>query len=129
MVGVSHLILKRSVKTNHIMPMASKTDHHLHLNNLPRISATQPKSGSSTGNTSPIEPPSGTVRSPFGHANGLGNMNGASSSSRLGAGSPSHELGSRLYSKRFVFLPPSQLGLLADVNILTVHERSKPKKG
>ena len=83
-----------------IMPMTSKTDHHLNLNHLPPLSATLPKSGSSTANTSPIEPPPGIVRSPFGHPNGMSTMNGGSNTSRLGAGSPSHELGSRLYTKR-----------------------------
>ncbi|MCJ1383013.1 hypothetical protein MMC17_006126 [Xylographa soralifera] len=82
------------------MPMASKSEHHLNLNYLPQISATQPISGSSTSNTSPIEQPSNTVRSPFGHTNGLNAMSGTGSSLRLGAGSPSHELGSRLYTKR-----------------------------
>ena len=84
------------------MPMASKPEHHLNLNYLPQISATQPTSGPSTTNTSPIEQPSNTVRSPFGHTNGLNAMSGTSSSLRLGAGSPSHELGSRLYTKRSV---------------------------
>ncbi|KAL8999095.1 MAG: hypothetical protein Q9169_001983 [Polycauliona sp. 2 TL-2023] len=79
------------------MAPSSKPDHHLNLNHLPQLSASLPLSGSSTANTSPIEAPSGTgVRSPFGNpgsTNGMGNM-------RLGAGSPSHELGGRLYSKR-----------------------------
>jgi protein JSN1 len=70
--------------------MASRGDHHLNLNYLPQITATQPRSGSSTANTSPIDPPSGTARSPF----------GLPGSARLGAGSPSHEIGGRLYSKR-----------------------------
>ncbi|KAL9630751.1 MAG: hypothetical protein Q9204_004563 [Flavoplaca sp. TL-2023a] len=82
------------------MAPSPRPDHHLNLNYLPQISASQPLSGASTANTSPIEAPSGTaVRSPFGNpasTNGIasaGNM-------RLGAGSPSHELGGRLYSKR-----------------------------
>ncbi|KAL8896843.1 MAG: hypothetical protein Q9192_002881 [Flavoplaca navasiana] len=82
------------------MAPSPRPDHHLNLNYLPQLSASQPLSGASTANTSPIEAPSGTaVRSPFGNpasTNGIasaGNM-------RLGAGSPSHELGGRLYSKR-----------------------------
>ena len=85
------------------MPITSRTDHHLNLSYLPQISANLPRSGASTTNTSPIEPPSGSaVRSPFGNPTGLGAMNSAPGSSRLGAGSPSHEFGSRLYSKRSV---------------------------
>ncbi|KAL8807808.1 MAG: hypothetical protein Q9182_000457 [Xanthomendoza sp. 2 TL-2023] len=82
------------------MAPSPKPDHHLNLNYLPQLSASQPRSGSSTANTSPIEAPSGSaVRSPFGNpgsANGLG----SAGNMRLGAGSPSHELGGRLYSKR-----------------------------
>ena len=82
------------------MPVSSRTDPHLNLSYLPQISATQPRSGASTTSTSPIEPPGGHVRSPFGNPNGLGSVSGISTSARLGAGSPSHELGGRLYSKR-----------------------------
>ncbi|KAI9750264.1 MAG: Mitochondrial beta-keto-acyl synthase [Chaenotheca gracillima] len=83
------------------MASSSNKSDHLHLNYLPQLSATQPRSGSSTANTSPIDQPSGSgVRSPFGNPNGLGNT--MPSNTRLGAGSPSHELGggSRLFAKR-----------------------------
>jgi protein JSN1 len=74
-------------------------DHHLNLNYLPTITSSQPKSGSSTANTSPIETPVSTsavggARSPF----------GLPPSVRLGSASPSHEIGGRLYSKRYVIL-------------------------
>ncbi|KAL8953580.1 MAG: hypothetical protein Q9222_000575 [Ikaeria aurantiellina] len=82
------------------MAPSPKPDHHLNLNYLPQISNSQPLSGSSTANTSPIEAPSGGgVRSPFGNPGPLNGM-GTAANARLGAGSPSHELGSRLYSKR-----------------------------
>ncbi|KFY82620.1 hypothetical protein V500_10424 [Pseudogymnoascus sp. VKM F-4518 (FW-2643)] len=64
----------------------------------------QPRSGSSTGNTSPIELPnsSSSARSPFGNPPGLTSVGKMAGTSRSGAGSPSHELGSasRLFSKR-----------------------------
>ena len=111
------------------MPVSSRADHHLNLNYLPQIQANQPRSGASTANTSPIEPPSGTVRSPFGNPNGLGGMSGVSSSARLGAGSPSHELGSRLYSKRSVcWLLFCTSVEFADRFHVTVLERFKRKR-
>ncbi|KAI9773587.1 MAG: hypothetical protein M1840_006861 [Geoglossum simile] len=84
------------------MASSSKSDH-LHLNYLSQLSANQqPQSGSSTANSSPIEPGTGTssLRSPFGNPNGLGGTGSSAGGARLGAGSPSHELGGRLYSKR-----------------------------
>ncbi|KAJ5349675.1 Armadillo-like helical [Penicillium brevicompactum] len=51
-------------------------------------------SGTSTGRSSPSDPGSGNSRMPFGPSPG------SIGSSRPGAGSPSHDLGSRLYSKR-----------------------------
>ncbi|KAL8731437.1 MAG: hypothetical protein Q9166_003412 [cf. Caloplaca sp. 2 TL-2023] len=82
------------------MAPSPKPDHHLNLNYLPQVSASQPLSGSSTANNSPIEAPAGSaLRSPFGNP-GSANGIGSAGNMRLGAGSPSHELGSRLYSKR-----------------------------
>ncbi|KAL9006248.1 MAG: hypothetical protein Q9188_001020 [Gyalolechia gomerana] len=84
------------------MAPSPKPDHHLNLNYLPQFSASQPRSGSSTATTSPIEAPAGSaVRSPFGNPSPVNGL-GAASNTRLGAGSPSHELGGRLYSKRYV---------------------------
>ncbi|KAJ6004314.1 hypothetical protein N7522_005959 [Penicillium canescens] len=61
------------------------------------IPTTQPMSGTSTGRSSPSDlsgSGSGGGRTPFGPAPG------SIGSSRPGAGSPSHDLGARLYSKR-----------------------------
>lgn len=60
------------------------------------IPTTQPMSGTSTGRSSPSDSGPGNSRMPFGPAPG------SIGSSRPGAGSPSHELASRLYSKRYV---------------------------
>lgn len=69
--------------------------------NLNYIPTTQPMSGSSTGHSSPNDLSSSTaVKSPFGPSNGLNNAAGSIGGARIGAGSPSHDLGTRLYSKR-----------------------------
>lgn len=61
----------------------------------------QPLSGTSTGSTSPNElANTGSVKSPFGSQNVIGSSGGSLGSARMGAGSPSHDLGARLYSKR-----------------------------
>lgn len=86
-----------------VMAPSPKPDHHLNLNYLPQLSATQPPSGSSTGNTSPVEPPAGNVtRIPFNNNGNSTSMATPPGIARLGAGSPSLELGvaGRLYSKR-----------------------------
>ena len=58
------------------------------------IPTTQSLSGTSTGRSSPSDlAGSGTAKAPFGSSTSIG-------VSRLGAGSPSHELGTRLYPKR-----------------------------
>ncbi|KAI9826303.1 MAG: hypothetical protein M1832_000220 [Thelocarpon impressellum] len=81
---------------------AQSRSEHLHLNYLPQIAANQPKSGSSTANTSPIEQSTGgnPPRSPFAMPNGIPPPSAAAPGPRLGAGSPSHELGGRIFSKR-----------------------------
>ncbi|KAF7121745.1 hypothetical protein CNMCM5793_009298 [Aspergillus hiratsukae] len=69
--------------------------------NLNYIPTSQPMSGTSTGRSSPSDlSASATVKSAFGPPNGLGSAGGSVGGARLGAGSPSHELGARLYSKR-----------------------------
>ncbi|KAI9801097.1 MAG: hypothetical protein M1833_002965 [Piccolia ochrophora] len=81
--------------------MASLKSDRLNLNYLPQLSSNQPRSGSPTANTSPVESGSGaTMRSPFGGTNGLGAAGTTAGTARPGAGSPSHELGSRLFPKR-----------------------------
>ncbi|KKK22415.1 hypothetical protein ARAM_001440, partial [Aspergillus rambellii] len=64
------------------------------------IPATQPISGPSTGRSSPSDPSASTIKPPFGSSTSLNGAAGSIGSARLGAGSPSHELGARLYSKR-----------------------------
>ena len=86
------------------MAPSPKPDQRLNLNHLPQMSATQPRSGSSTATTSPIESHPGTnARSPFGNPStktAMSNAAGAASS-RTGAGSPSHDIGTaRPFSKR-----------------------------
>jgi protein JSN1 len=71
------------------MAPSTRPEHHINLNYIPQLNPTAPHSGSSTGNTSPVD---GSIRFPTNTAAGT----------RLGAGSPSHEYGSRLFSKRFV---------------------------
>ncbi|OBT76736.1 hypothetical protein VF21_03883 [Pseudogymnoascus sp. 05NY08] len=82
--------------------MASSRSEHPSLGYLPPSMMLQPRSGSSTGNTSPIELPNSSARSPFGNPPGLTSVGKMAGNSRSGAGSPSHELGSasRLFSKR-----------------------------
>lgn len=76
----------------------SRPEGHMNLNYIP---TTQPMSGTSTGRSSPSDLSASTaVKSAFGPPNGLGNAGGSIGGARLGAGSPSHELGARLYSKR-----------------------------
>ncbi|KAE8554780.1 hypothetical protein EYB25_003324 [Talaromyces marneffei] len=79
------------------MVPVSRPDGHLNLNYIP---VSQPMSGTSTGSNSPNELGGNLGKSPFGTANGLGTTPGSLGSTRIGAGSPSHELGTRLYSKR-----------------------------
>jgi protein JSN1 len=83
------------------MAPTSRPEHHINLNYIPQLSQ-PPHSGSSTGNTSPVEPPnSGSLRFSQNTSNPLGNT---AAGARLGNGSPSHEYGGRLFSKRFVTL-------------------------
>ncbi|KAJ9209468.1 hypothetical protein DTO166G4_8936 [Paecilomyces variotii] len=77
---------------------ASRPEGHLNLNYIP---TSQPMSGTSTGSSSPNDPAAtAPAKSPFGGPAGLGGSGGSLAGPRLGAGSPSHELGARLYSKR-----------------------------
>ncbi|RAL05112.1 putative RNA binding protein Jsn1 [Aspergillus ibericus CBS 121593] len=76
----------------------SRPDGHMNLNYIP---TTQPMSGTSTGRSSPSDlTASSVIKSPFGSSNVLNGAAGSIGGARLGAGSPSHELGARLYSKR-----------------------------
>lgn len=83
------------------MAPSTRPEHHINLNYLPQLGSQPPRSGSSTGTTSPIEPPSsGSVRFPVPATNTSNSLGSAAAGMRLGAGSPSHDLGGRLYSKR-----------------------------
>ncbi|RDW74701.1 uncharacterized protein DSM5745_07363 [Aspergillus mulundensis] len=76
----------------------SRPEGHMSLNYIP---TTQPMSGTSTGRSSPSDPSANApIRPPFVSSNSLNGATGSIGSARLGAGSPSHELGARLYSKR-----------------------------
>ena len=69
----------------------SRPEGQMNFNYIP---TSQPMSGTSTGRSSPSDlAGAGAVKGPFGHSGSIGG-------SRLGAGSPSHELGTRLYPKR-----------------------------
>jgi protein JSN1 len=74
-----------------------RPDGHPNLNYIP---VSQSMSGTSTGSNSPNELTANLGKSPFGVPNGLGSASGSMGGARRGAGSPSHELGSRLFSKR-----------------------------
>jgi len=66
----------------------SRPEGQMNFNYIPTA---QPMSGTSTGRSSPSD--AGSSKSPFGPAGSIGGA-------RMGAGSPSHELGTRLYPKR-----------------------------
>ncbi|KAF1961930.1 hypothetical protein CC80DRAFT_200293 [Byssothecium circinans] len=84
------------------MAPASRPEHHINLNYIPQLTSQAPPSASSTTSTSPAEPPTsgGSLRFPMPTANTSNALGSAAASTRLGAGSPSHEYGGRLYSKR-----------------------------
>ncbi|KAF2715111.1 hypothetical protein K504DRAFT_496995 [Pleomassaria siparia CBS 279.74] len=83
------------------MAPSTRPEHHINLNYLPQLSSQPPRSGSSTGTTSPIESAnSGSIRFPVPSANTSSSLGNAVAGMRLSAGSPSHDLGGRLYSKR-----------------------------
>lgn len=83
------------------MAPTSRPEGHLSLGYLPQPPGSLSRSSSTKSSTSPVEPSTGnSLKSPF---NGQPSMNGVGSglgSARLGAGSPSHDLGGRLYSRR-----------------------------
>ncbi|KMP00653.1 RNA binding protein [Coccidioides immitis RMSCC 2394] len=80
------------------MAPSSRPDSHLNLSYLP---TGQPRSGTSTGSSSPSELQApGSMKSAFGGSNGLVSAGGSIGSARRTAGSPSHELSARIYSKR-----------------------------
>lgn len=83
-------------------PPTSRPEHHINLNYLPQLTPNQPRSGSSTAATSPIEPPTSgnNTRYPLGSGGSMAAIGNAAATQRMGAGSPSHDYGGRLFSKR-----------------------------
>jgi protein JSN1 len=80
------------------MAHPTRPEHKLNLDNLPQVNF-QSRSASSTTANSPNEPPSGSsLRYPLG--NSLASAGAIGLVNRSGAGSPSKEYGSRLFSKR-----------------------------
>ncbi|KAE9971217.1 hypothetical protein EG328_005777 [Venturia inaequalis] len=83
------------------MANQKRAEHHLNLNYMPQLGPNQPRSGSSTAATSPIEQPqsANSLKYPLGSGNTMtGIPNGVP---RMNSSSPNHEFGgSRLYSKR-----------------------------
>ncbi|KAL4806455.1 hypothetical protein BDV18DRAFT_127448 [Aspergillus unguis] len=75
----------------------TRPEGHMNLNYIP---TTQPMSGTSTGRSSPSDPSANAIKPPFGSSGSLNGSSGSIGSARLGAGSPSHDLGARLFSKR-----------------------------
>lgn len=74
-----------------MMLPVSRSEGQMSFNYIP---TSQPMSGTTTGRNSPNDlSGSGATKAPFGPSGSIG-------ASRLGAGSPSHELGTRLYPKR-----------------------------
>ncbi|KAF2678223.1 hypothetical protein K458DRAFT_142858 [Lentithecium fluviatile CBS 122367] len=84
------------------MAPSTRPEHHINLNYIPQLTSQAPPSASSTTSTSPGEPPSsgGSIRFPMPTASTSNPLANAAQGVRLGAGSPSHEYGGRLYSKR-----------------------------
>ncbi|KAF2277010.1 uncharacterized protein EI97DRAFT_305924 [Westerdykella ornata] len=84
------------------MASSSRSDHHINKEYLPQIPSHPPRSGtSSTGTTSPIEPPlSASHRFGLPSPSNAPALSSALANARLGAGSPSHDYGSRLFPKR-----------------------------
>ncbi|KAL2064463.1 hypothetical protein VTL71DRAFT_4957 [Oculimacula yallundae] len=75
-----------------------------------------PRSGSSTSNNSPTEPSSGNaLRSPFGLPGALNSAGKMANNTRSGAGSPSHDLGGRLFASKRAREIHSQEGLPVNV--------------
>ncbi|KAF2763561.1 RNA binding protein [Pseudovirgaria hyperparasitica] len=81
------------------MAPTSRSEQPINLNYIPQLGS-QPRSGTSTGSTSPTDPSIGSSTR-FQMSSGSNTSLGSTAPSmRLGAGSPSHEYGSRLFSKR-----------------------------
>ncbi|KAF2434496.1 hypothetical protein EJ08DRAFT_693529 [Tothia fuscella] len=81
-------------------PTTQRPEHHLNLNYIPQLGTSQPRSGSSTAATSPIEPPN-SASSRYSMASSGNTLTGtAGTVPRINSGSPSHEFGNRFVPKR-----------------------------
>src|SRR5256885_1808027 len=83
------------------MALTPRPEGRLNLTHLPTPQTTLPPSGSSTSNTSPIEPAvSSSMKAVFGGTNIMGPSSSTIGGTRLGAGSPLHDQTARLFPKR-----------------------------
>ncbi|KAF2144058.1 uncharacterized protein K452DRAFT_296310 [Aplosporella prunicola CBS 121167] len=84
------------------MAPSQRPDHHINLNYLPQLTPGQSRSGSSTAATSPIEPPTAanTSRYQMGGGSAMSTIGNSVASTRMGAGSPSHDYSGRLLGRR-----------------------------
>lgn len=82
------------------MSSSSRQDLPINSNYMPQLSA--PRSGTSTGSTSPIEPlsSSASLRSFLPAPSAAGSLGNAAAGVRMGANSPSNDFSGRLLSKR-----------------------------
>ncbi|KAL5446273.1 hypothetical protein PMIN06_007817 [Paraphaeosphaeria minitans] len=78
------------------MAPSNRPEHHINLNYIPQLTSQPPLSASPTDSPSS----GGSIRFPMPSQNSSNPLVGPAAGARLGAGSPSHEYGGRLYSKR-----------------------------
>jgi hypothetical protein len=94
------------------MAPGSRPEGHLNMKYTP----TSQTSTASTGSDPPNDPsPAATVKPPFGASGGLSSAGNPLGGTRLGAGSPSHEIGGRFYSKRLVSNRNAPMNPIADL--------------
>lgn len=111
--------------------MTSSRSDQPTLGYLPAPVLHQSRSTSPGTNQSPTEPvPGSAVRSPFSFPGGLSSVGKMAGTSRSGAGSPSHDLGStiRPFSKRYVKVLFTNRIIIIDALGMAELERSRLKK-
>ena len=83
------------------MAPSTRPDYKLNLEGLGTLNVNKTGSANTSATNSPIEAPAGSgFRYPLGNTL-TGNGNNQAGPGRAGAGSPSKEFGSRLFSKRY----------------------------
>ncbi|KAF7506819.1 hypothetical protein GJ744_011431 [Endocarpon pusillum] len=83
------------------MSSGSRPESRLGSSYLAQTATSVTRSGSSTSNTSPVDPNTGNIPKPsFSAANTMNTNNSGMGSARLGAGSPLHDPNTRLFPKR-----------------------------